>query len=200
MTLEPLLVAMSVVLPALAAFTAIEIVRRLRDDAAEIAWFLLAALVLGAGVWAGDFIGLLALRIGTPVSYDLGLNALALLVAVAAAVVTLYVLSLRAASQMTRLAFVLFAAAGFAATHFVEMAALRLDGVVRFEARGPVLAVLLAAVLLRLALALYDPTGAWRGRLPVLARVAAVALPVGVAGPAAHYVAMLATSRLRAPA
>ncbi|MCX7058545.1 MAG: PAS domain-containing protein, partial [Proteobacteria bacterium] len=192
-TLNPTLVTLSFALPTLAAFTAIETLRGLAAGRGERSRLIFAALVLGSGVWAGNLIGMLAVRIDTLVTYDLGLQAIALLTATGMAALVLRALSRSVHALHSRVGLMLAGSIALAITNYVQWAAVRLDGVLRFDAYGPPLATAIAAGLLVAALALrqnFSSPGAQRG---ASRRSLAVALLVAAAATALHYVAMSAT-------
>ena len=192
-TLNPTLVALSFMLPTLAAFTGIETLRGVVAGRGQRSRRAFAALVLGAGVWAGNLIGLLAVRIDTLVTYDLGLQVIALLTATGMAALVLRALSLWVHALRIRVGLMLAGSIALAITNYMQWAAVRLDGVLRFDAYGPPLATAIAAVLLVAALALrqkFSSPGAQRG---ASRRSLAVALLVAAAATALHYVAMSAT-------
>lgn len=148
------------------------------------------AVALGLGIWAMHFIGMLALRLPTTVSYDLPLTILSLLPALVAAWVAM---SLLARAQASRVRLVASGAAlglGIATMHYSGMAAMRLPAVLLYQpwlfAASLVLAVALSILALRLGLA-RPGRGLSQHRVLLLA-----ALPMALAICGMHYMAMLA--------
>ena len=87
---DPFLVLLSYVTAAFASYVSLDMAERLRHASAahdanswsSHAWHAGASLSLGGGIWAMHFIAMLALHIAVPVTYDLGLTILSLLVPV----------------------------------------------------------------------------------------------------------------------
>ena len=77
---DPALLTLSVAVSVFASFTALKLsdrVRRARGPMQSV-WLTAAALAMGGGIWAMQFIGLLALRFNVPVAYDPGQTLLSL--------------------------------------------------------------------------------------------------------------------------
>ncbi len=69
----------------LASSTAVRLLKRLskRRQRGHLAWLLITACVVGSGVWATHFIGMLAFKPDLRIGYDLGETALSLVLAIA---------------------------------------------------------------------------------------------------------------------
>jgi len=92
-----------------------------------------ATLAFGIGVWATHFIAMLAFRPALPVSFDVPLCALSVVLTIAATAIA-FALALR--ERTTRVSIVssgLVLAAGIGAMHFVGMRSMRLLGVMHFD-------------------------------------------------------------------
>ena len=78
-------IALSYAVAALAAWTALDLLQRVKERTGrdQAAWLWTAALAMGGGVWAMHFIAMLGFDPGAPVSYDPGLTMLSFLLAVA---------------------------------------------------------------------------------------------------------------------
>lgn len=89
-----LLVAYSFVIATLTGYCGIEMTARVRRAAGadKTRWILGAAFGFGTGVWAMHFMGMAALVIGTPLSFDAGLTAGSWLVAVLVSAIGFYVI------------------------------------------------------------------------------------------------------------
>src|SRR5689334_20506400 len=80
------LVALSVIVAALASFTALDLAGRIRAAVnwSRYAWLAAAAVAMGGGIWSMHFIGMLAFSMpGMMVSYDFGLTLLSLALPIA---------------------------------------------------------------------------------------------------------------------
>ena len=71
---DPALLTLSVTVSVCASFTALKLTDRVRHahGLLQIAWLIGAAVAMGGGIWAMQFIGFLALELNVPVAYDLG--------------------------------------------------------------------------------------------------------------------------------
>src|SRR5260221_8349479 len=82
-THNPYLVALSILVAAFASYTALDLgghVAAARGLARRV-WLVAAAVKMGGGIWSMHFLALLAFIMPTPISYDLGLTTLSLIVA-----------------------------------------------------------------------------------------------------------------------
>jgi len=148
-------------------------------------WLAVAALAAGVGVWATHFIAMLAYDGSMPLSFDPGLTALSVAIAILAFWAS-FLAAGRDFSAGSSLMAGTLAALGVAAMHFTGMAAIIAPIVVRYDAGaiGSAFAILAASF----ALAFYV-----FGRLHGQARIALPAL-LSVAGVVAlHFTAMSAT-------
>lgn len=123
------LVVLSYFVAALASYTALDLADRViktSRPASRRAWLASGALVMGIGIWAMHFTGMLAFQTSAAVSYDVGLSALSALVAVAAAGVALFAVSRPTLSAGKLLAGGVAMGVGIASMHYVGMAAMRM--------------------------------------------------------------------------
>src|SRR5947207_5107667 len=82
-THNPYLVALSILVASFASYTALDLgghVAAARGLARRV-WLVAAAITMGGGRWSMHFIGMLAFIMPTPMSYDIGLTTLSLVVA-----------------------------------------------------------------------------------------------------------------------
>src|SRR4051794_4580013 len=73
------LVAVSCVVAVFAAFTAFELIARMRaasNQSARVVWLMTAGLSMGLGFWAMHFTAMLAVEIPIPIRFDLPATAL----------------------------------------------------------------------------------------------------------------------------
>src|SRR5437764_11907424 len=99
-THDPYLVALSILVASLASYTALDLsghVGAARGLARRV-WLAAAAITMGGGIWSMHFIGMLAFVMPIPMSYDIGLTALSLLVAIFVTGAGFYVISRQSAS------------------------------------------------------------------------------------------------------
>ena len=187
---DPVLVTASVVVAVFASFCALETVLRLGRGNLGRVWVGVAALMLGSGVWAMHFLGMLAFRLSCGVSYDITLTALSMLPGVFAAGVALLVISAPRIS-LSRLVFgAVVLGGGIGLMHYSGMAAIRFAGILRYDL-GLFLMSVLAAVLLAL-LALSTRYLVARLRLAAVPFLGSVigGVVLGCAISSMHYIAM----------
>src|SRR6266568_997426 len=101
-THNPYLVALSILVAAFASYTALDLgghVATARGLARRV-WLIAAAITMGGGIWSMHFIGMLAFVMPIPMSYDIGLTTLSLLVAIVVTGVGFYVISRQGASWL----------------------------------------------------------------------------------------------------
>ena len=146
---DPVLVAASVLVAVFASFCALETVLRLARGNLGRVWIGMAALMLGGGVWAMHFIGMLAFRLDCGVGYDTALTALSMVPGVVAAGVALLVMSAPRVSRARLVFGAVVLGGGIGLMHYSGMAAIRFAGVLRYDL-GLFLLSVLAAVLLAL--------------------------------------------------
>ncbi len=191
---DPKLVLLSILIAIFASHAALSVtslVRAARQRGPRLMWLLVGALVMGGGTWAMHFIGMLALRLPCSVSYDSGITLISILPSIFASGVALQLIS-RPDFTNARLFFSsLLLGLGIGVMHYTGMAALRLDGLVRYDPFLFGVSILVAVVLAWLALSI-------NYRLQTRANIAqrglkllsAVVLGGAVSG--MHYTAMAA--------
>src|SRR3982074_2829342 len=126
-THDPYLVALSILVASFASYTALDLSGHVGParGLARRTWLAAAALTMGGGIWSMHFVALLALIIPSPVSYDIGLTILSLVVAVFVTGVGFFVISRQSASPLRLVLSGIFMGLGIAAMHYTGMAAMR---------------------------------------------------------------------------
>jgi NO-binding membrane sensor protein with MHYT domain len=130
------LVLLSVIVAINASFVALDLASRIeaaQSTAAE--WYLIAggALTMGLGIWSMHFIGMLALRLPIPMSFDVWITLASLLLAVVASAVALFVAT-RGTLSLTRLLGAgTLMGVGIASMHYVGMAAMRMQPPIEYS-------------------------------------------------------------------
>jgi hypothetical protein len=78
------LVALSILVAAFASYTALDFGGRVAATrtVAPRVWLVAAAIAMGGGIWSMHFIAMLAFNMPVPMSYDVGLTTLSLIVAI----------------------------------------------------------------------------------------------------------------------
>jgi NO-binding membrane sensor protein with MHYT domain len=187
-TYDPYLVTLSLLVAAFASYTALDLgvhVAAARGFARRV-WLAAAAITMGGGIWSMHFVAMLAFAMPMPVSYDIGLTALSLIVAIFVTGVGFYVISSKRAS-LPRLVFSgLFMGLGIAAMHYTGMAAMRGQAELSYDRLYVALFLLIAIGASAAGLWLAFRTTDLRQKL-----VAAVVMGLAISG--LHYTAMAGT-------
>lgn len=154
-TFDPWLVALSILLSVGAATMGLQVAGIARTSSTPLlrqVALLSGTLALGGGIWAMHFLGMLAFRLCSPVSYDPLTTLLSVLPALAASWVAL---SLLTRPQLRGRQLVLggvLVGAGIGAMHYSGMAAMRMAPLLRYDPWWFALSILLAIGLAMLAL------------------------------------------------
>jgi PAS domain S-box-containing protein len=145
-TYDLYLVTLSISVACLASYTALDLGGRIRGSRrwAQLAWLATAATAMGGGIWSMHFIGMLAFVMPMPVTYDVGLTLLSLVVAIAVTGFGFFMIGTR---QVTELGFALSGIVmgiGIVSMHYTGMAAMRMPADVRYDPILVALSVLIA--------------------------------------------------------
>src|SRR6267142_6878196 len=126
-TYDPYLVALSVLVASFASYTALGLSGHVgaAQGLARRVWLVAAAITMGGGIWSMHFIGMLAFVMPIPMSYDIRLTTLSLLVAIFVTGGGFYVISRQSASPLRLVLSGIFMGLGIAAMHYIGMAAMR---------------------------------------------------------------------------
>lgn len=198
-TYDPLLVALSVAVAVFAAAAALGVARQVAASQglwARRLWIGVGGLCLGAGTWAMHFVGMLALSLPCGTGYDPWLTLASMGPATLAGTLAMTTLSRSRVGRGELVSGGLLLGSGIGAMHYTGMAALRLDGLVRYDAGLFVLSLLVAVGLAILALWLkmrLQPVDA----PPRTAAATAAAVGLGLAVTGMHYTAMAAAYFIR---
>ncbi|GAA4823523.1 MHYT domain-containing protein [Streptomyces ziwulingensis] len=151
-------------------------------------WLALGTVCIGCGIWTMHFIGMTGFQVvETRIRYDVPLTVLSLVVAVVVVGIGVFIVGYRGTGRGALALAGLVTGLGVAAMHYLGMAAMRLDGDVRYDAVTVVVSVVIAVAAATAAL--------WaavtvRGFLASLG----ASLVMGVAVCGMHYTAMSAVS------
>jgi NO-binding membrane sensor protein with MHYT domain len=129
-THDPVLVGLSVVIAVLGSWTALDLLRRVRANAAAAKrwWLAGAALATGGSIWSTHFVAMLAYDLHVAIRYDVNLTALSLVFAIVATGIGFAAVSAPMTSPgPMRIAWAGIAMGlGICLMHYVGMAAMRL--------------------------------------------------------------------------
>jgi diguanylate cyclase len=189
---HPGLVLLSLLVAILASYTALTLALRIRVAArpAAPAWLLGGGFVMGVGIWAMHFVGMLALTLPLEIAYNVGVTLFSLLIAIA---VSTFALHVAGRAQVRRSALVVAGIAmgvGICSMHYVGMAAIEIAPPIRYDALwvAASFAIAIAASFAALGVAFTEraDSGWWRYR-----RFAG-AVGMGFAITGMHYAGMFA--------
>src|SRR5437588_12622583 len=122
------LVAISFAVACFASYAALDLGSRIRASMglARAAWLATAAVAMGGGIWSMHFIAMLAFIMPMPVSYDLGITALSLVVAIGVSAFGFYVIGTRRPTLLQLALSGLFMGLGSVAMHDSGVEAMRM--------------------------------------------------------------------------
>jgi NO-binding membrane sensor protein with MHYT domain len=186
---DPALVTLSILIAVLASYTALDLGGRVRTGTgwARRAWIAAAAVAMGGGIWSMHFIAMLAFHMATPVTYDLALTLVSLLLAIAVTAAGFTVVGRKAARAGDTVLSGIFMGFGIVGMHYTGMAAMRMPATLHYDFLLVALSGLIAIGAATVALWL---TLRRQKLLPKLA--AAIAMGLAIAG--MHYTGMAAAT------
>ncbi|MGB4497181.1 MAG: PAS domain S-box protein, partial [Methylococcaceae bacterium] len=105
-------------------------------------WLPLGSIILGLGIWSMHFLGMLALNVQCSISYNAWLTALSMLPSILSASFALNIIANKKALITQRILASVVLALGVSTMHFLGMSAVELDGVLRYEFKPFIFALL----------------------------------------------------------
>ena len=188
-TYNPHLVALSILVAAFAAYTAFDLGGRVSATriAAPRVWLVAAAIAMGGGIWSMHFIAMLAFNMPIPMSYDIGLTTLSLVVAIFVTGAGFYFINRQSAPPFSLIFSGTFMGLGIAAMHYIGMAAMREHVELSYDRIFVALSLIVAIGASTAALWLAFRTTDLGQKL-----IAAVVMGVAISG--MHYTAMGGTT------
>jgi NO-binding membrane sensor protein with MHYT domain/nitrogen-specific signal transduction histidine kinase/ActR/RegA family two-component response regulator len=188
-TYNPYLVALSILVAAFASYTALDLGGRVAATrrVAPRVWLVAAAIAMGGGIWSMHFIAMLAFNMPIPMSYDIGLTTLSLVVAIFVTGAGFYFINRQSAPPLSLIFSGIFMGLGIAAMHYIGMAAMREHAEISYD---------FLFVALSLVIAIGASTAAlWLAfRTTDLGQNLVAAVVMGVAISGMHYSAMRGTT------
>src|ERR1700736_5347286 len=186
-TYDPYLVALSILIACFASYTALDLsahVEHARGFARRV-WLAAAALTMGGGIWSMHFVAMLAFSMPIPMSYDIGLTILSLVVAIFVTGGGFYVIGRQSASMLRLVLSGIFMGLGIAAMHYIGMAAMRGHAELSYDRLFVALSLVIAIGASTAALWLsFQTTDLWQKL--------AAAVVMGLAISGMHYTGMRA--------
>jgi diguanylate cyclase (GGDEF)-like protein/PAS domain S-box-containing protein len=191
---DPVLVTLSVLVAIFASYVALLVsphVSTARTTKSRRLWLTLGGVTMGLGTWAMHFVGMLAFSLPCGTRYDPLITLFSMIPAILASTLALATISRRTMTSGQFATGGLLMGFGIGTMHYSGMAAMRLDGLIRYDFKLFLLSILVAVVLATLALWIRFRLRAWQTRL--VAWVPAIgAVVMGLAVSGMHYTAMAA--------
>jgi len=196
-------VTLSILIACATAYVALSLAARLSllHRGAWLGWWSLGTLILGLGIWAMHFVGMLALHLGMPMAYQFWPTVLSVLPALLASGLVLQVASRPQLSRTALLTSSIVMASGIVGMHYLGMNAVDHPFELAFNpdlvALSVVIAIAASAAALFLAFSLKRPAPAEEKKTtrilwPVRQLLASLFLGLGIAS--MHYTGMWATT------
>jgi PAS domain S-box-containing protein len=188
------LVLLSVIVAITASFVALDLASRVvasQRSRTRWAWLTGGAISMGTGIWSMHFIGMLGFRLPAPLSYDVPITLLSLLIAVIASGFALILVTRGRLGAFRLLGGGMLMGIGIATMHYTGMAALRMNLPIRYQPYLFGLSILIAVAASVVAL-----WSAFRLRLETILtafwKKAGSAFVMGAAIYGMHYTGMAA--------
>ena len=196
---DPVLVSLSILVAIFASYAALLVSQHV--SVATIAkirrmWIAVGGLCLGVGIWAMHFIGMLAFSLPYSSSYDPVLTLLSAIPGIFASTLAINIISRREFPRARLAAGGLLIGVGIVAMHYSGMAAMRLDGLIRYDIKLFLISILAAIVFAVLALWIKFRLQSWQPRWSMWGVIAS-AVVMGLAVSGMHYMAMAAAYFIR---
>ena len=191
---DPVLVTLSIAVAIFASYAALLVSQHVatatRASTARL-WVAVGGLCLGVGIWAMHFVGMLAFSLPCSSSYNATITLLSTIPGILASTLAIKIISRRELSRLRLATGGLLIGAGIGAMHYSGMAAMRLNGLIRYDVKLFLLSIAVAIALATLALWIKFRLQAWQARWHARATVAS-AVVMGLAVSGMHYTAMAA--------
>jgi NO-binding membrane sensor protein with MHYT domain len=184
-THDPYLVVLSILVASFASYTALDLAAHVgaAHGLSRRLWLVAAAITMGGGIWSMHFVAMLAFIIPMPMSYDIDLTTLSLVVAILVTSGGFYVIRRQSASPLRLVLSGILMGLGIVAMHYTGMAAMRTNADLSYDRLFVALSVVIAIGASTAALWLAFRTTDLGPKL-----VAAVVMGLAISG--MHYTAM----------
>lgn len=179
----------------IASYVALDAASRVSSSLPNLAKYWLAggALSMGTGIWSMHFIGMLAFQLPIPMSYDVSITLLSMLIAVLASGFALFTINRDTLSLARLLSSGVVMGIGIASMHYVGMAAMRMSPAIAYDA-GLYLLSILIAIAASIAALWISFTLRADNLSHVVAKRIGAAVVMGIAIVGMHYTGMAAAN------
>src|SRR5688572_18648020 len=186
------LVTLSIIVAILASYTALTLATRLRSTSGwpSRAWLLGGGFAMGIGIWAMHFVGMLALSLPVPISYDVSITLLSMAIAIVVSTFALHIANRPKLAPARLVGAGVAMGIGICSMHYVGMAAIEIEPHIHYSpywvAASLAIAIVASFAALRLVFTTTNDVGWFVYRLPL----GGAAMGVAIAG--MHYAGMAA--------
>ncbi|WP_342620485.1 EAL domain-containing protein [Rhodoferax sp. GW822-FHT02A01] len=126
---DPQLVALSLLVAVFASYVALDLSRRVAQHSGKgaIVWLTGGSLVMGSGIWAMHFVGMMAFSLPIPLGYDWSITLVSWIAAITVSGVALYIASTKALNSRQLFVGGTIMGLGISLMHYVGMYAMQMD-------------------------------------------------------------------------
>ncbi|HZW67118.1 MAG TPA: bifunctional diguanylate cyclase/phosphodiesterase [Pseudogracilibacillus sp.] len=187
------IVSLSIVIAIAISYVSLNIASRTGDTFSRqrVFWLALGSMIMGVGVWAFHFIGMIAFNINIPVSYDLSLTLISLLASVAGSFIAFYITSSTNIKKRMVILGGVFLASGIVSMHYLGMKAMIMPATVEYDVELFILSIFIAFIASYGALFLFISFQA-KHSVTLLKIISAIVMGGAISG--MHYTGMAAAS------
>ncbi|MBH8565379.1 PAS domain-containing protein [Nostoc sp. CENA67] len=134
-TYDPRLIALSIVIAVLSAYTALDLAFRVTaaKSWAKVAWWIGGAIVMGIGIWSMHFVAMLAFSLPMQMAYNMLTVLISMLPAVFASAGTFYFASRPTLSTWQLLIGGTLIGIGIAFIHYIQLLAIRIEATIQYN-------------------------------------------------------------------
>lgn len=188
------IVALSLLVAALASYSALSIVLKLSDSKGKTKylWLLAGAIVMGSGIWSMHFIGMLAFRLPIPMEYNIRLTIISMIASMLSSFISFYITMSHKVNTYKIAAGGFFMGIGISAMHYIGMAAMIMPVEVSYDTTELALSVVIAFFASYVALILFIRFKNRTTSNNLLKWLAALIMGAAISG--MHYMGMKAAS------
>lgn len=188
------LVLLSIGIAIMSSYVSLNIVNRLIVSKGSIkkAWLCAGATTLGFGIWSMHFIAMLALHMSIPVTYDILLVGLSIILSVVSCGFAFYIVSKGLNKKRYIIIGAVFIGTGIVSMHYVGMEAMIMDASIKYVPGLVILSYIIALVasLVALYLLFYFQTSSSFGSFRTRKVVSSLIMGAAISG--MHYTGMAA--------
>ena len=191
------LVLLSIFIAIISSYASFDIFSRISSAKGngKIFWLITGSYILGLGIWTTHFIGMLSYDIHIPVTYSIKLNALSLLIAIVATMISFYYVNNSEKKLYTICLSSLILGSGMIAMHYIGMKSMHTDVIFSYHPLFIIFSIILAILTSGLAFVLFFYIKSNNKLMKKL--FTAIIMGIGIA--CIHYTAMKAITLSEMP-